>query len=48
MSEFNSVTDLFIWIIVIFAIYLVVGFFAIYLIPGILELLVYNVMVMIS
>ena len=48
MSEFNSVTDLFIWIIIMFAIYLVVGFFAIYVVPTIIELLAYNIMVMIS
>lgn len=48
MSEFNSTADFFIWIIVMFAIYLVVGFFAIYVVPTIIELLAYNIMVMIS
>ena len=48
MSEFNSTADLFIWIIVMFAIYLVVGFVAIYIIPTLIELLAYNIMVMIS
>lgn len=48
MSEFNSTTDFFIWIIVMFAIYLIIGFFAIYIVPTLIQLLTYNIMVMIS